>query len=339
VKINWKAHRRIWLTTLVLVGITIALVTLVDVGEVIHILMEANWVVLLPAVLALAAGYAMMATLWRYLLLNRPRWMSAFHANNISNLVNVLTPIPAFPMRIVVISTDPAVSLPKATSSELVVRLLDQSMRAAVILITIFLSTRVDVSPLSILAGIVLLGAALLFLFWMIRRKDQIVRWGTALLARIPRVSDELAHGIMLDLMDGLADAGRPDRLVPAWLMAIAAWAGFFAFHFLATLAIDQPLALRDMLVIALFSLAIAPPSAPAMPGVFHAGVAAALTIVAGYDAELVVAYAVLLHAAELALLAILGIWGLIQVELTFEELLSSSDKVMEYEEEVGSRQ
>ena len=335
-KINWKAHRRIWLTTLVIVGIAIALVTLVDVEEVIRILKAADWVVLLPAMLALAAGYAMMATLWRYLLLNRPRWLSAFHANNLSNLVNILTPVPAFPVRIVVISTDPAVSIPKATSSELVVRLLDQSMRAVVILITYYLSTRVDISPYSVLTGILLLGVALIFLFWMVRRKDQIVRWGTALLAHIPRVSDELAHGIMLDLMDGLVDAGRPDRLVPAWLMAIAAWAGFFAFHFLAVLALGQTISLDDMLVIALFSLAIAPPSAPAMPGVFHAGVAAALTIVAGYDAELVVAYAVLLHASELILLAILGLWGLIQVELTFEELLSSSEKVVAYEEEVG---
>jgi hypothetical protein len=278
----------------------------------------------------------MVATLWRYLLLNRPRWFSAFHANNLSNLVNILTPIPAFPVRIVVISTDPAVSLPKATSSELVVRLLDQSMRVAVILITIYLSARVGVAPLSILAGLALLVTALLMLFWMIRRKDKIVEWGTALLSRIPRVSHQFAHGIMLDLMDGLVDAGRPDRLIPAWLMAIATWMCFYIFHFLAVLALDQAIPLNDMLVIALFSLAIAPPSAPAMPGVFHAGIAAALTIVAGYDAELVVAYAVVLHATELALLAVLGLWGLIKVELTFEELLTSSEKVIEYEEEVG---
>lgn len=326
-----------WLTTLVIAGILIALVTLVDVREVIHILQETDWHLLLPSVLALAAGYAMIATLWRYLLLNRPRWFSAFHANNLSNLINILSPIPAFPVRIVVISTDPAVSLPKATSSELVVRLLDQSMRVAVILITLYLSSRVGVAPLSILAGIALLVMALLILFWMIQHKDQIVRRGTALLSRIPRVSGELAHGIMIDLMQGLADAGRPDRLIPAWSMAIVTWVFFYTFHFLAVLALDQAIPLNDMLVIALFSLAIAPPSAPAMPGVFHAGIAAGLSIVAGYDAELVVAYAVVLHATELLLLAVLGLWGLIKVELTFEELLSSSDKVIEYEEEVGS--
>jgi hypothetical protein len=336
--INWKDHRRVWLTLLVIAGIAIALATLVDVREVIGILQEVEWVILLPSILALAAGYAMLATLWRYLLLNRPRWLSAFHANNLSNLINILSPIPAFPVRIVVISTDPAVSLPKATSSELVVRLLDQSMRGVVILITIFLSTQVEVAPLSILVGFLLLVAALLFLFWMIRRKDQIVRWGTALLTHIPRVSDELAHGIMLDLMDGLADAGRPNRLIPAWIMMGGTWLCFYAFHYLAALALDQAIPIRDMLVIALFSLAIAPPSAPAMPGVFHAGIAAALTIVAGYDAELVVAYAVVLHATELAVLAVLGLWGLIQVELTFEELLTSSEKVVAYEENVGSK-
>ena len=337
--ISWKAHRRLWLSLLVIAGIGIALATLVDVQEVIHILSETDVVFLLPAAVVLVSGYAMMATLWRYLLLNRPRWLSAFHANNLSNLVNILSPIPAFPLRIVVISTDPAVSLPKATSSELVVRLLDQAMRATVILVTIFLSTRVDVAPLSILFVFLVLVAALLLLFWMIRNKDKILIWGTSLLRRVPRVSDQLAHGIMVELMDGLVDAGRPDRLIPAWLMMVATWMCFYAFHFLAALALDQVIPLSDLLVIAMFSLAIAPPSAPAMPGVFHAGVAAALSIVAGYDAELVVAYAVVLHATELAVLAVLGLWALIKVELTFEELLTSSEKVVAFEEEAGKEE
>ena len=334
--ISWKAHRRLWLTLLVIVGIAIALATLVDLREVIHILSEVNWFYLLPAAVLLVSGYALLSTLWRYLLLNRPRWFSAFHATNLSNLFNILTPIPAFPVRLVAISTDPAVSLPKAISSELVVRLLDQALRVIVILVTIYLSTRVEIAPLSILVGFLLLVTALLLLFWIIRHKDKITGWGTAILRRVPRVSDDLAHGIMVELMDGLADAGRPDRLIPAWLMMAATWACFYAFHFLAALALDQVIPLHDLLVMAMFSLAIAPPSAPAMPGVFHAGIAAGLSFVAGYDAELVVAYAVVLHAIELVVLAVLGIWALIKVELTVEELLTSSDQVVAFEEEVG---
>jgi len=147
---------------------------------------------------------------------------SAFHATNLSNLFNILTPIPAFPVRLVAISTDPAVSLPKAISSELVVRLLDQAMRVVAILVTIYLSTRVGIAPLSILVGLLLIVAALVLLFWIIRRKDKITGWGTALLSRVPRISRQLAHGIMVELMDGLVDAGRPDRLIPAWLMMAA---------------------------------------------------------------------------------------------------------------------
>lgn len=337
--INWKAHRRVWLTLLVVAGIAIALATLVDLREVLRILSQTEWAYLLPAIIVLVSGYVLLSTLWRYLLLNRPRWFSTFHATNLSNLLNILTPIPAFPVRLVVVSTDPAVSLPKAISSEMVVRLLDQAMRVTVILATIYLSTRVEIAPLSILVGFLLLLAALVALFWIIRNKEKITGWGIAILRRVPRVSDELAHGIMVELMDGLADAGRPDRLIPAWLMMAATWACFYAFHFLAALALDQIIPLHDLLVIAMFSLAIAPPSAPAMPGVFHAGVAAALTIVAGYDTELVVAYTVVLHATELAVLAVLGIWALIKVELTFEEILSSSDKVAAFEEEVGREQ
>jgi uncharacterized membrane protein YbhN (UPF0104 family) len=334
--INWKAYRRVWLTLLVVAGIAIALATLVDLREVVHILSETEWIYLLPAIAALVCGYMMLSTLWRYLLLNRPRWFSTFHATNLSNLINILSPIPAFPVRLVAVSTDPAVSLPKAISSEMVVRLLDQAIRVTVVLVTIFLSTRVEIAPLSILVAFLLLVAALLLLFWMIRNKHKITGWGTAILRRVPRISDDLAHGIMVELMDGLTDAGRPDRLIPAWLMMAVTWICFYAFHFLCVLALDQVIPLADMLVIAMFSLAIAPPTAPAMPGVFHAAVTAGLSIVAGYDAELVVAYAVVLHATELAVLAVLGLWALIKVELTFEEILSSSDKVAAFEEEAG---
>lgn len=335
-KISWKAHTRLWLTLLVIAGVVIALATLVDILEVIRILGHADWSMLLPAILALVLGYALLATLWRYLLLNRPNWFSGFHATNLGNLINILSPIPAFPVRIVAMSTDRAVSLPMATSSDLVVRLLDVAMRGLVIAITIFLSARVEISPLSILSGFLLVAVALLLLFWLIRRKDGFIRWGSTLLARLPRVSPQLAHGIMVDLMRGLEGAGSLARLIPASLMMVVTWLFFFAFHWLSFLALDVPMPCQDMLVIALFSLAIAPPSAPAMPGVFHAGIAAGLTILAGYDAELIVAYAVVLHAAELAMLAILGLWGLIKLELTVEELLSSSERVIEYEEEVG---
>ena len=88
----------------------------IDLDQVIELLRQADWRLLAAGMGALLVSYVLLAVRWRYLLANRTGFFPSFHAINISNLVNSLTPIPEIALRVLITGRSANMSIPGATS-------------------------------------------------------------------------------------------------------------------------------------------------------------------------------------------------------------------------------
>jgi hypothetical protein len=125
-------------------------------------------------------------------------------------------------------------------------------------------------------------------------------------------------------LLAGLALATSPRRLVQGAACSLGAWALFWLFHALALLALRLPLTPREVLTLSLGALALAPPSAPTSPGVYHASIVVPLALV-GYSQTTLTAYTVVLHALLMLWLLPLGALGMARSGVSAREVLPTA--------------
>ena len=161
-----KSRRRIWLYILAALIIILLLTYLLDLDEVLKELRKADWRLMLYAAGFLVVGYIFFALRWRYILLNNPRMAASFHSNNISNLITILTPIPAMALRIVSISEITPVSYGEAISGMAADRMLGLAMRIISLVLALILATgrRLTIGTLLLTAAVIalLLGSFIL---------------------------------------------------------------------------------------------------------------------------------------------------------------------------------
>lgn len=301
---------------------------LIDLDQVINLLRGADWRILIAGMGALVVSYILLAVRWHYLLGNRPGFFPAFHAVNLSNFVNSLTPIPEIALRVLITGRGAGMSIPGATSGMLIERSLEQIMRTLAFLVA-FLTGYV----ISIKTGSILVNAALIFGFlaamaWLLWRAENVVIWIQAQLARFQRLDRRRVEDVLSDLVQGLRLAGGPRQLTVGWIMSFGIWAAFFSFAYLVLLGLNIHLPVEQMAAIALLTLAVAPPSAPGMPGLYQATIVGALSLIAGFDPALITAYAIMIHILQVIPLIILGTWGVLGTNFTLRSLFNQRQAV-----------
>ena len=300
----------------------------VDLDQVIALLRQADWRLLSAGMGILLVSYVLMAVRWRYLLANRTGFFSSFHAINISNLVNSLTPIPEIAVRVLLTGQGSNVSIPGATSGMLVERSLEQVMRVLAFLLALLTGY-----VISLKTGSMLVNAGLIFIFlalmiWLIRNAERVVGKIQNLLRRFPRLDQRQIEQALTDLANGLRMAGGTRQLTYSWLMSFAIWAAFFAFAYLVLLGLNIHLPVEQMVAIALLTLAVAPPSAPGTPGLYQATIVGGLSLVAGFDPALITAYAIMIHILQVIPLFFLGIWGAFRTDISLRNVYRQQQTV-----------
>ena len=300
----------------------------VDLDQVIELLRQADWRLLAAGIGALLLSYALMAVRWRYLLANRTGFFPSFHAINISNLVNSLTPIPEVALRVLITGRSSGMSIPGATSGILVERSLEQVMRVLAFLLALLTGYVISFNTGSILVNGGLILGFLVLMVWLIRSAEKIVSWMQIQLARFPRLDQRQVEKVLSDLATGLKIAGGPRQLTNGWLMSFAIWAVFFVFAYLVLLGLNIHLPVEQMAAIALVTLAVAPPSAPGMPGLYQATIVGALSLVAGLNPALMAAYAIMIHVLQVIPLIFLGIWGALGTDIKLRSVYQQRQTV-----------
>ena len=309
---------------LLIVGVFIWLVDLPEVGRV---LQTADPTLLLFASLVLIIGLLFHATRWWVLLANKPGLLLTFHATNLGHAGNVLIPAQAGEaVRIVAMAQTESISLSVATSSFVVERLFEQIMRLTALVGAVVYGVGLEVTAGTIVGGLAFLAAAFGGIVWLVRHQETVLRRGPKLLAKIPRLTEERAYQSLADLLANLAAVSAWRRLMAIILTSLFAWACFWGFFYLTLLALGESFPPEQRLAVSLGALALSPPSAMTLPGIFHASVVGPLTAV-GFRPEALTAYAVLLHILEMFWVIGLGLWGFWQTGLSFGEFFRREEK------------
>jgi uncharacterized protein (TIRG00374 family) len=299
------------------------LLAMVDVSEVGARLRQADWRYLAGASAALLAGLAVYAERWHGLLGPRVGRRAAFHAANVGHALNVLVPLRAGEAaRIVTLARTTVAPLSHVAASVVLERLFEQVMRMAALGGAVVFGLGLTVSPLTILAGFAFVGAGFGALAWLARSREALLVAWPPWLARLPGISRDRAAQLLTGLLGGVHAAGSPAQMALTLIWSLVLWTCAWAYYALALRAVSGTLDTGDMLTLSLGALALAPPSAPAAPGIYHAAVVVPLSVL-GYDENMMTAFAVIAHAVQMGWMLGLGLLGLGAAGGTAEELLA----------------
>jgi uncharacterized protein (TIRG00374 family) len=309
-----------------LLALIVALATLVDWPTVISMLLRADRRALMAAALSLLIGYLFYALRWRYLLNNLPSLSAIYHTANVGTMLNMLLPLrPGEPIRVLLLSSKGQPPLMMVTSSIVVERWMETVLRMAALGGALIYSAGAGVSGLTVVGSALYLIASFIFMIWLVRRRETALAILPGWLARLPRIDEPRARAWLEQLIDGLNGVSSLRRLLVALIYSVITWTSFWGFHFFALLALHPSLPTEQLLGISLGSLALVPPSATTLPGVFQVSMVPPLALM-GYNASLLTTYSLALNSITFILVMALGLWGMLAAGLTLRQLVAQAE-------------
>jgi uncharacterized protein (TIRG00374 family) len=317
-----KRHNLLLILFLLII-IILFLVT-VDFRGVYRQLQSVNWRYIALASFFLVSGLLLYAVRWRFLIRNKIDLLPTFHASNIGHMTNILVPFRAGEVaRVISLGAEKESSVPEITSSVVVERWLEQVMRVSALAGAIILGRGIQRSMFPLAGLILILGTAFILLVALVHFRAKILARIPSLLKRWPKLSEENVLETLGRLLDGLAGLGSVRMFIISLSASILTWICWFWFHFFALCSIETNLAVREAFAVTLGSIALAPPSAPTQPGLYHASIVIPLHL-AGFNKELLTSYSIILHLLQMIWMVGLGVWGLNHTSITLANLLEA---------------
>ncbi len=334
-----QSNRSNLIAAIIIVALLVATVLFVDVGQMIQVMLHTNYALVLVGVIFLLGGIALIDVRWWYLLGREPAFKRLGHATNASYIVPILTPIPNYISRVVITGMATEATLPQATTSMMVERMIAQIMRITTIVLTVALGVQSTMSPASMVRSILLSFAVLAGYLLAIRYAEQVISGVEKGVTKIPRLSDKTRGKIVSITQEALSvDIGMKDLLFAVG-MTIVMWTLFFLFHFMVILSMPLGLDMHSNITIALGALALTPPSAPAMLGIYQISQVGPNLILRLGSLEQLLPYSLMLYFIQAIVWMILTVWGLRKLDMSFVDLFRSSksqSEVVTATEETG---
>jgi glycosyltransferase 2 family protein len=303
------------------------IVSQMDIARLGQALATARYIYVLPCLALLVVGLYTRAIRWRILLSESLPVQRAFSIMNVSYLVNGLLPLRIGEVARAYLATraQPPVPVFKSLSTIIVERLLD--LLAVLALMALAITAGPLPDELRAAGTVALPGAigGFLLLVFLARQQElthKIVLW----VGGRTRISASLQGRIIewLDhFLDGLAPLTKIQTLLLAlgwtaisWGLSVAAgYILMFAFYDRADWA-------ATCLFIAAASFAIALPAVPGNVGTYEGAIILALVAMGmGEPPETALAFAVVVHGANLMVYALTGVMGFIQEGISLEQL------------------
>lgn len=262
---------------------------------------------------------------WQTILGKPVNWIQAFFGVSEGYFLNDIFPLKAGEVgRSIYIGKLSGLGTFRALSSVIIERAFDLAIAAALVLSTLpFVIGAAWVRPVALVA-LVLVVIALAALFFIARNQTSVSGWLYKVSAKHEFVKKNLVPPLE-KLIQGFGMLTRPSQFIMSLFWIAATWVVWISFYYLAILQIapNAPVwwALFSCSIIA---LGVALPSAPAGIGLFEAAMVAALTLL-GLDSSLALAYAIIVHFAQVIVAVLLGVWGLMREKQSLGSLLSKS--------------
>jgi hypothetical protein len=323
---RWRA----WLIGIAVSALAIFYIVLqLDMALLGEALANARYIYVLPSLALLALGLYTRALRWRGLLQNTLPPLRAFHILNVSYLVNGVLPLRLGEVARAWLASraEPTLTIPRALSTVVVERLLD--LLAVIGLIALAASAEIPELRAAAIAAAPLAFIGLIVLVLLAGNKVRALRLVDWFLAQLPFLRRLHLDKIAGDVLDGFAALTRPAAFASAVGWTIISWFLSVAAGYVLMYAFwDTASWEATMAFIAAASLAIAVPAVPGNIGTYELSIIGALTPF-GYSPplETATAFAVLVHAANLLLYALMGGIGLWREGVTIGQLRSMTGK------------
>ncbi|MGQ9910589.1 MAG: lysylphosphatidylglycerol synthase transmembrane domain-containing protein [Candidatus Flexifilum sp.] len=288
-------------------------------------LAAARYGYLIPAVFLIVIGLACRAVRWRVLLSGGLPLHRAFSILNVAYLVNGVLPLRIGEVARAYLATraDPPVPFFKSASTILVERLLDLLAVLVILLLAVSAAPLPDAIRAAALTFAPLAVIGFGFLVALAARRAlalRIIGWLSARIGLLRRVN---AEGLTAHFLDGLLPLARPATFILTLLWTGISWAVSIASGYVLMYAFyDRPDLAATMLFTAAASFAVAVPAVPGNVGPYEASIVLALGALGyGEPAATAVGFALVVHFANLAVNAVLGVLGFFQEGITLEQL------------------
>jgi glycosyltransferase 2 family protein len=319
-------HWRIGLLGTLISGLAIYfIVSQIDLDLLAEALAAARFIYVLPCILLLIVGLVTRAIRWQLLLTGKLPLHRAFNIMNVSYLVNGILPLRAGEVARIYLAARARTPVPvfQCASTIVIERLLD--LLAVVILVAIALTygpVPEELRYAGAVAGTAGFGG-FLALIYLSRRRELAQRMLAFFTTRFS-VLERLNLANWLDqFLDGLQPLATARTLFLALFWTTISW-GFsvLAGYVIMFTFFDNPTLAVTCLYIAAASLAIAVPAVPGSLGTFEVSILLALGAMGfGEPITVATAFAVTVHATNLAVYAAVGIAGFIQEGIALDQL------------------
>jgi uncharacterized protein (TIRG00374 family) len=303
---------------LVISGVALVLaLQKVNLREVAETLAQAEYIYLIPAVVAAVLGVVARAVRWRVLLGSEVSFIRSFWVTNIGYLVSNVLPFRlGDAARAVVIGRSGEVSTAAALSTVVVARVLDM---LTVMMLLAALTPFVSGAGRAMNAGLFAGGATLLALVVLLLfafRPDWgrwIVRWGLGLVSKlVPKLNSERWLQALDGLFEGLAPLRSGRRGIALVIWSVITWGWIVAFYWSVLRAFMlQPPVLAAPFLVCLAALGMAVPASPGAVGIFQAAIRYGLTEAFSVPVDQAIAIAFGIHIVQYVLGCLMGLIGL----------------------------
>lgn len=290
-------------------------------------LAQARYIYVVPAVVLLAAGLVTRAVRWRVLLNGGlPLWRS-FSITNVSYLVNGLLPLRMGEVARAFLANraDPPVPVLKSASSIVVERLLD--LLAVLVLLGFALATSPtlpDEYRSAATLTIPLLLAAFVILIALASQRTLAHRLLATVTRLMPVARRFNLAGWLDQFLDGLLPLARPGLLLRALWWTGLSWGISLAAGYIIMFAFyEQASWPAAALYIAAAAFVIAVPAVPGNIGTYQWAIMLAMSAMGYGEATdaVNVSFAVVVHASNLLLYAVMGTLGFMQEGISLGQL------------------
>lgn len=306
----------------------------VEWGRVGKILLGAEYVYVIPAMVLVLLGFGVRAVRWRVICepIGRLRLQDLFRAAIIGFAANNVLPLRVGEfVRAYAVSRGRPISFSSALATILIDRLLDgMTILLFLPVVLIYLPLPDWVGEVALLALVLYMGVTVALLLGR-HRTALVWRLGSRLLRWVPsglrRRVDQGAAGFA----EGLGILSRPRSLVAVTLFSVTMW-GLAAIYYQVIgwalgLSLSFPQALALLVILA---LGVMLPSSPGFVGTFQYFNVLALSLF-GTDRELAISYSFLSHAGWYVPVTLLGLYYWTQEEISLKRVYGT------VEEGVGS--
>jgi len=321
---GWKSY------LLGLVGLAISLfaaysiLSQIPLTELVDAFRSARYIYVIPCIILILVGLWARGIRWRVLLNDELPVMRAFNIMNIAYLVNGILPLRLGEVARAYLASRavPTVPMMRALSTIVVERLLD------VLSVLIIMGAAIASAPVpdelrriaAVATPTIMIGFLALIALSSQRARTMRVVQGlvdrSALLQRF-KIADLFGH-----FLDGLTPLTQPRMLFRVLFWTFIAWSfSLVSGYVLMPAFFDSPDWVGVCLFTAAASFANALPAAPGSLGVYEGAILLSFQTLGYNNVAIITGFAVMIHALNLGLNALLGIYGFIQEGVTLSQL------------------